>query len=549
MRAAIYARYSTDLQSDASIEDQHRLCLRLIDGNGWQEAETYSDRGLSGASHLRPGYQRLLEDARRNVFDVVVAEGLDRISRDQEHIAAFFKQMRFQGIPIVTVAEGEISELHIGLKGTMSSLFLKDLAQKTHRGLEGRVRKGKSAGGINYGYNVVRDMCADGSITTGERRINESQAQIVQRIFQDYSHGLSPRNIASDLNEEGIPGPRGTWGASTIYGNHQRGTGILNNELYIGRLVWNRQRFVKDPNSGKRQAQPNPPEEWVIEDVPDLRIVPDDLWNAVKTRQEKTRNAAISDGIKKLGRTKRARHLFSGMLTCGCCGGGVIQVGKQYYGCSSQRNKGTCDNRLTIKRADLEDRVLSGLKEQLLHPDLIAEFAKAYQEEYNRLAGSIQQERINATRDLAQVERKIAHLIDAISDGMFHASMKDKLTALEARKAELEALIAAASDEPPVLLHPGLSDVYREQVANLTTALRDPSSQAQATSIIRSLLSEIRLVPEDGTYALELVGELAGLLALRAPQNEQSRPEAACSRLCSTQVVAGAGFEPATFRL
>ncbi len=287
----------------------------------------------------------------------------------------------------------------------------------------------------------------------------------------------------------------------------------------------------------------------MIEDVPDLRIISDNLWNAVKARQEKTRNAAISDSIRRLGRTKRARHLFSGMLTCGCCGGGLIQVGKQYYGCSTQRNKGTCDNRLTIKRADLEDRVLSGLKEQLLHPNLIAEFAKAYQEEYNRLAGSIQQERSNATRGLAQVEHKISHLIDAISDGMFHASMKDKLTALEVRKSELEALIAAASDEPPVLLHPGLSDVYQEQVANLTIALRDPSSQAEATSIIRSLLSEIRLVPVDGTYAIELVGELAGLLALGAPQNDKSHLAAAYSRLCSTQVVAGVGFEPATFRL
>ncbi|WP_170433108.1 recombinase family protein [Ruegeria arenilitoris] len=549
MRAAIYARYSTDLQSDASIEDQHRLCLRLIVGNGWQETQTYSDRGLSGASHLRPGYQQLLEDARLNQFDAVVAEGLDRISRDQEHIASFFKQMRFQGIPIVTVAEGEISELHIGLKGTMSSLFLKDLAQKTHRGLEGRVRKGKSAGGVTYGYGVVRDIGADGSINTGDRRINEDQSKVVRRIFRDYSHGLSPRAIAANLNEEGIPGPRGTWGASTIYGNHQRGTGILNNELYVGRLVWNRQRFLKDPNSGRRQARPNPPEEWVIEDVPDLRIVTDDLWHAVKKRQEQTRNTAISDGIRKLGRTKRARHLFSGMLTCGCCGGGVIQVGKHYYGCSTQRNKGTCDNRLTIKRSELEDRVLSGLKEQLLHPDLIAEFAKAYQEEYNRLAGSIQQERGKAERDLAQVESKIAHLIDAISDGMFHPSMKDKLTALEARKSELQDTINSMSDELPVLLHPGLSDVYREQVTNLTTALRDPSTQAEAKSIIRGLLTEIRLVPEDGEYTIELVGELAGLLALGASQNEQRRPEAACSTLCSTVLVAGVGFEPTTFRL
>ncbi|WP_170337398.1 recombinase family protein [Ruegeria arenilitoris] len=174
MRAAIHAGYSTDLQSDASIEDQHRLCLRLINSNGWQEAQTFSDRGLSGASHLRSGYQRLLEDARLDNFEVVVAEGLDRLSLDQEHIAAFFKQMRFQGIPIVTVAEGEISELHIGLKGTMSSLILKDLAQKTHRDLEGRVRKGKSTGGITYRYDIALDMDADGSITTGERRINES---------------------------------------------------------------------------------------------------------------------------------------------------------------------------------------------------------------------------------------------------------------------------------------------------------------------------------------------------------------------------------------
>lgn len=278
---------------------------------------------ISGASHLRPAYQRLLEDARNNVFDVVVAEGLDRISRDQEHIAAFFKQMQFQGIPIVTVAEGEISELHIGLKGTMSSLFLKDLAQKTHRGLEGRVRKGKSAaGGITYGYDVVRAVQGDGSITTGERVINEDQTVVVRRIFQDYSHGLSPRAIAGHLNREGVPAPRGTWGTSTIYGNWRRGTGILNNELYVGRLVWNRQRFVKDPTTGKRQARLNPPEDWIIEEVPELRIVPEDLWIGVKSRQEATYSDMIRDGLSRPERAHRAKHLFSGLLKCGCCGGG-----------------------------------------------------------------------------------------------------------------------------------------------------------------------------------------------------------------------------------
>ena len=210
MRAAIYARYSTDLQSEASIEDQARLCRRLIERNGWSAGQVYADKGMSGASNLRPGYQKLLQDARNHKFDVVISEG---ISRDQEHIAAFYKQMQFQGIPIVTVAEGEISELHIGLKGTMSSLFLKDLALKTRRGLEGRIRKGKSAGGVTFGYDVVRDLQADGSITTGERVINADEAATVRRIFEDYAAGYSPRAIAGALNSEGISGPRkNTWG-------------------------------------------------------------------------------------------------------------------------------------------------------------------------------------------------------------------------------------------------------------------------------------------------------------------------------------------------
>ncbi|MEP2530792.1 recombinase family protein, partial [Shimia sp.] len=523
MRAAIYARYSTDMQSDASIEDQHRLCVRLIEGKGWQEAETYSDRGLSGASHLRPAYQRLLEDARHNAFDVVVSEGLDRISRDQEHIAAFFKQMRFQGIPIVTVAEGEISELHIGLKGTMSSLFLKDLAQKTHRGLEGRVRKGKSAGGVTYGYDVVGNFQSDGEVATGERGINEDQAAVVRRIFVDYANGLSPRAIAGALNQKGIEGPRGAgWGASTIYGNWRRGTGILNNDLYQGRLVWNRQRFIKDPTTGKRQARLNPPEEWIIEDVPDLRIISADLWGRVKARQEATRSTVISDGLNRPERAHRAKHLFSGMLTCGACGGGFIQVGKHYYGCSATRNKGTCDNRLTIKREELETRVLSGLKDQLLHPDLIAEFVSAYQAEHNRLTAEATKGKAKSERELIRITGQIDKIVEAITEGMFHPSMKAKMDALEAGKAKLEAELTNAASEPPVLLHPGLADLYKGKVATLRAALNEPSAKAEATSIIRGLLTEIRLIPEDGALAVELVGELAGLLVLGMSQNEES---------------------------
>ncbi len=141
MRAAIYARYSSDNQRDASIEDQVRECRARADQEEWNVVQVYADRGISGATTLRPGYQQLLEDGRSGSFDVVLAEGLDRLSRDQEDIAGLYKQLSFAGIKLFTLAEGEINELHVGLKGTMNALYLKDLAQKTRRGLEGRVRQ------------------------------------------------------------------------------------------------------------------------------------------------------------------------------------------------------------------------------------------------------------------------------------------------------------------------------------------------------------------------------------------------------------------------
>ncbi|MGC8470637.1 MAG: recombinase family protein, partial [Acetobacteraceae bacterium] len=114
LRAVIYARYSSDNQRDASIEDQLRLCKERLVREGWELVQVYRDAALSGASTLRPGYQALLEGAREAAFDVVVAEALDRLSRDQEDVAGLFKRLKFAGIRLVTLAEGEISELHVG---------------------------------------------------------------------------------------------------------------------------------------------------------------------------------------------------------------------------------------------------------------------------------------------------------------------------------------------------------------------------------------------------------------------------------------------------
>ena len=253
MRVSIYARYSSDKQREASIEDQVRLCEERAAREGWRVVKRYTDHAISGASLVRTGIQALMQDAQSGKFDLVLTESLDRISRDQEDIAGLYKRLRFAGVKIYTLSEGEIAELHIGFTGTMSALYLKSLGEKTWRGQSGRVRFGKSGGGNCYGYDVVKKLNKAGEPEHGERRVNDEEAAIISYIFNEYATGKSPTAIAHALNKRNIPGPAGkAWGPSTINGNWRRGTGILNNELYIGRLVWNRLAYIEE--SGYRKA-------------------------------------------------------------------------------------------------------------------------------------------------------------------------------------------------------------------------------------------------------------------------------------------------------
>jgi site-specific DNA recombinase len=544
MRAAFYARYSSDNQRDASIEDQVRQCRARIDEEEWQRGEVYSDHAISGATTLRPGYQKMLEDARSGRFEVLVAEALDRLSRDQENIAGLFKQLSFAGVRLITLSEGEIGELHVGLKGTMNALFLKDLAQKTRRGLEGRIRHGKAGGGLCFGYDIVHSVDPAGEPVRGERRINQIEAFIVRRIFEEFAKGRSPRAIAGALNKEKIPGPAGrTWGPSTIYGNWRRGTGILNNELYIGRLVWNRQQFIKDPNTGRRQARLNPETKWIVESVPQLRIVDDHLWKLVKERQRESRSRVMTEdkGIRS-ERARRPRYLLSGLLRCGACGGGYSKISQSHYGCSTARNKGTCRNLLTLRRDELEAKVLNGLRHRLMRPEMVRLFIEEFHREVNRQASEQDLRHDRTKRDLEKTEREIRRLIEAIKAGVPGDIIKGEMTTLETRRSDLLGQLETAPPPAP-RLHPSIAEIYRQKIVNLGKALNDERTRTEAAECIRELIEEIRLVPEKGKLRIELFGKLAALINL-ANKNPRSGGTGV-----QVTLVAGVGFEPTTFRL
>ena len=536
MRAAIYARYSSSRQLERSIEDQIALCRDFVAAQGWTVVRTFTDHAISGGAMAnRPGLIELLTNARAGGFDLVVAEALDRLSRDQEDVAGLFKRLQHAGIEIVTASEGEISEIEIGFKGTMNALFSKDLGDKVRRGQRGRVTAARVPGGLSYGYQVVRSLRPDGELERGLRGIDNDQADIVRRIFAEYVSGKSPRAIAHDLNRDGVPSPRGgTWTASTINGNRARRSGILWNEAYLGRVVWNRIRMVKDPDTGRRLSRPNTPDKVVSVEAPNLRIIDDDIWakaQALKARVGEYRRPR-----------RRPKRLLSGLVRCGACGGGYTVKDRNRLACSAHREKGTCDNGATVLIDDLERRVLEGLRERLLAPDVVKEYLREYRKGAKMRKTEAAKRTATMRQRLADLNDQIERFVDAIGAGTDTPAVRERLAALEEEKRKIEAEFETAPEARVVDLHPGLADDYRRRVEGLQSALNaDDDSRREAGAILRSLIDRIEIVPGErrGKHEAHLHGRLAAVIGL-AEGKAPSQPD------LGVWMVAGEGLEPPT---
>ena len=207
------------------------------------------------------------------------------------------------------------------------------------------------------------------------------------------------------------------------------------------------------------------------------------------------------------------------MLKCSCCGAGYTLINKTRYGCAGARNKGEaiCTNRATIEREVVEDRVLTGLRDSLLHPKLISTFIEEYRLAFNATAAGADAERAKARRDVAQIDKKIASIMAAIEDGLYQPSMKDRMDQLESEKLTLTRFLETTPEPPALRLHPSLSDLYRSKIRNLSSALQDPGLKMEATEALRGLISEVRMMPDvdaPNGHRIELAGELAGILSL-----------------------------------
>src|SRR5262249_48268190 len=210
-----------------------------------------------------------------------------------------------------------------------------------------------------YGYRPVpiedpsrRDNYGRALVIAVRREIDPEQAAIVRQVFQWFVEGFSPKWIASELNRQKVPSPGatcnrkmrrsdGVWLASAIAGNPRKGTGILNNDLYRGVYVWNRTKWVRDPETHRRVSRMRPDGERVVQSMTDLRIVSDELWQRAMARQDEThrKSAAIRAALHANARTGRApKYLLSGLLKCGVCGSNFVMAGATQYACASRTN-------------------------------------------------------------------------------------------------------------------------------------------------------------------------------------------------------------------
>jgi site-specific DNA recombinase len=558
MKAAIYTRFSSDRQREASSEDQARNCRRRIEAEGWTLVEHFKDEAITGSTSARPGYQKLLKAAERREFAVLLVDDLSRLSRDQVESERVIRRLEFGGVRIIGVSDGYDSQsksrkIQRGVRGMMNELYLDDLKEKTHRGLEGQALKQFWAGGRPYGYKLVR--IKDGTrldaygepLALGTRlEIDPETDTIVNEIFRRYADGWSPRAIADELNRRGIPSPGSTWRNRTV----RRISGwlgsavkaILGNELYVGEYVWNKTAWVKDPDTGNRRVLKRPKSEWVRSRLPELQIVPDEIWQRVQARHVAAAAAGgnIREGIKRAGHRagRNPAYLFSSLLKCGLCGANLCIIGGQgiwkSYGCATRKEGGphACSNALTVRLSIVEDRLLAPIKNDLLSEDVIAEFRR-------RVAKAIAAKPAEKSNDarIAQLRAEVSNLTDAIAGGVLRTSkaLADRLAAGE---AELERLICEkpARKAQIVNMPAQLVDRYRRLVAGLEVELSRDVHRAR--TMLRQLVgSEIPVVPhESGKHLVARIGlDLAQLVQ--------------ASGSSEIFMVAGAGFEPATFGL
>jgi len=521
MKAAIYARYSSENQSEKSIDDQVRVCQNYAKEHNLsvEENQIYVDEAKSGSLLHRPGLQALEKAVENKDVEAVLVDDLSRLSRSNHQMLTLVLKFNYYQVKIISVADGictddENSKLGIQIRGLINELYLDDLRKKTSRGLEGQKLRGYSAGENVYGYctkpvgelklNKKGQAKYEGMV----HKINPEEAEIVKRIFKEFVDGKSIHKISLGLNEDKIPtkkNMRGGWNISTI-------SRILKNEKYAGIWDWRRTKNVRDPMTGKKKSIPRPAKERIPIFREDLIIIDKETWDkAQKRRQDLQGTWPISRKRKTYYQQKSyvhtsPTHLFSGLMKCKICGSAIVLLsgkGTGYYGCYNASRK-MCNNKLLVPRKRIEETILKDLKERILTTENLEYVYKNVEKLALTGLNTVPDEIKKKEAALEKLKQDLQNYLNFVRMGNFSKAVSEAIKEAEQRTEELQTEVNSLNFQKDNHFKTPPKEWIDYRLEKLTETLN--KNTVSSSLALKELLGPIELEPvstkEDDFYKL-----------------------------------------------
>lgn len=442
-KAAAYARYSSDNQREESIAAQLRHIREYCQKNDIQLVKIYTDEARSATTDDRPGFLQMIQDSALGLFSVVVVHKLDRFSRDRYDSAFYKRQLKKNGVRLVSVLENlddspESIILESVLEG-MAEYYSRNLAREVMKGMRETALQCKHTGGKPpLGYDVALDKTYI---------INEKEAQTVKLIFEMYAAGAGYGEILARLKQDGCRTKTNQpFGKNSIHD-------ILKNEKYRGVYIFNR---TERKINGKRNHHKNKNENKIIKIEGGMpRIISDETWKAVQERMSKNKKGPGANKAKEI-------YLLSGLIYCGKCGSAMAgnrrfsgRNKEKYlsYECVARKRKKDCDMK-SVSAKIIEAIVIDELEKKILSKKAVEKLAQKIYEYAQSQSSSIKNDIQILKKELSETQHQIDNIVEAVAKGLFHPSFKEKMDALEKQKetiqrrlfeAELQAQINSPS--------------------------------------------------------------------------------------------------------
>jgi DNA invertase Pin-like site-specific DNA recombinase len=466
LTAAIYARYSSTAQNDASIEQQIAECEQYAQANGLTVIARFEDRAISGRSDKRPGFQKCLRAAERHEFQVLLAYKSNRISRNMQSALNYEQRLANAGVRVVYCKEefgdNATGRFMLRMMMNMNQFYSENMSEDIRRGMVDSAQKGRVVGSVPFGYKKGADS---------RYEIDEPAAEIVREIFFRYLQDESLADIRRDLNARGLlTRQKRPWSKNSF-------RGILTNEKYTGVYTFG-----------------------------DVRV--EDAIPAIIDKGVYAMAQGKLDGEKIVRKRHRGNedYVLTGKLFCGHCFAPMVgmsgrsHVGREhfYYACQTRRTTHTCDKE-NVRKDYIEVEVVRAVQHTILDDDTVEWIADSIMEASRRFKEQTQLSDYESR--LREIKKQITNLVHAIEMGVAGDEVKERMDELQEEKRKYEGLIAVEKI--------AVQDYDRVTVIGYLESIRhgDPNDKEFQKMVIRGFIKAVYVYDDHLRIVVDFTGK------------------------------------------